>query len=248
MIRKRLAKAHWATWKLLIIVLGFMLPSTLSVAQMLPNGQTVQDRIQQLQNQIRQEQQAALQDEATARQAWQQQNASSSMGSAGPAMAQMYGVLAQSAANSANAHRSRAQQLQYELNELTRHGVDGASGASLFFPTPSTAVPAGGGLSAGTWSESYLQGSLVITPDHVRYESRDRRGNLTKGSFDASCSEIKEWKGNKANFMNAFAGANPQMWDLHIKLRSGKNTNLDASTEVEMNEILQAISKACGSS
>lgn len=105
---KRLAKARSAASKLLIVVLGFMLPSTTSVAQMIPNGQTVQNRIQQLQNQIRQEQQAALQDEATARQAWQQQYASSSLGSAGPAMALMYGVLAQSAANSANAHRSRA--------------------------------------------------------------------------------------------------------------------------------------------
>jgi hypothetical protein len=231
-------------WLLLLIQLAVL---RVNCSAQTSNEQAIANRITQLQNQLREEQAAAVRDDATARQALQQQAASAQLsGSAGATMAQLYGTLAQSAANSANAHRARAQRLQNEIYQLSLQLGNGNLGASF----GSAAPPGGLNVAAGSpnvsWSEAFLGGALTLSPDHVRYDDRDGHGNLRKDSFEASCSEIKEWKGNKTNIMNAFAGANPQMWDFHIKLRNGKNANIEASTEVEMNEILEGVSRACG--
>jgi len=103
-----------------------------------PQRQTVQDRIQQLQNQIRQEQQAALQDEATAGKLAAAER-EQQYGQRGPCYGSNVRCTCQSAANSANAHRSRAQQLQYELMSSLAMALM-VRPVLAYFPNPSTAV------------------------------------------------------------------------------------------------------------
>jgi hypothetical protein len=210
------------------------------------------ERIGQLQNEMRQEQEAAQSDDATARQFWQQQAAMSGIqNSVGSAAGKLASTFAQSCMNSAASHRMRAQQLQNEIYGLNQQLRTVNSGI-LFQPTTpfgSQVVQQGGPVVlSGGWTQTFLGGTLSVSPNRVRYENRDKHGNLMKDSFDVSCLEIKEWKANKINFMNAFAGSYPQAWGFHIRLQTGRNTDFMASTDVELNTVLQAISRACGAS
>lgn len=231
----------------IMLTFGVLFPAKGSAQSVPLNAQAVANRISELQEQLRQEQQAALKDDATFRQFLQQQAAMARLPNSGAAaIAQLDSALAQNAANSASAHRVRAQQLQNEINGLNQQVLPMNSGTTFRAADPSGSPNFSLGSPAAVWSESFFGGALTLSPGRVRYDDRDRHGNLRKDSFDASCSELKEWKPNKMNFMNAFAGPNPQSWDFHIKLRGGTNVDFPTSTEFEMNNILQAISKACG--
>lgn len=240
-------RACTAAGLLSLTFLAVILVGAASSAQTASDPPGIANRINQLQSQLRQELEAAVNDEATARQAQQRGAAMTRLsGGGGATMAQLNATLAQSATTSANAHRARAQRLQGEINQLSQQLGNGNADPNLQSAAPSGGLNFGATTSSASWSESFLGGALTLSADRVRYDIRDSHGSLRKDSFDASCSEIKEWKSNKTNIMNAFAGANPQMWDLHIKLRNGKNANIEASTEVEMNEILEGVSRACG--
>jgi hypothetical protein len=210
------------------------------------NGQAINDRISTLQEQLRQEQEAATNDDATSRQFLQQQYAMAGLsGSAGATISQLDATLAQSASGSANAHRARAQQLQTEIYALNQQLWGLNSGSAFRTATPSGMQRFSLSSTATAWSESFFGGALTLSPNRVRYDDRDNHGNARKDSFDATCSELKEWKPNKINFMNAFAGPYPQTWEFHIKLKTGKHTDFMATTDIEMETILRAVSRAC---
>ena len=100
-----------------------------------------------------------------------------------------------------------------------------------------------------SWTESFLSGSLTISPNKVSYQLKNRHGKLLKPSFEASCNEIKEWKEDKLNVMNLFAPAySMPVWAFHIRLKDGKNHDFSSSSQIEMENALQAVTKACSPS
>jgi hypothetical protein len=243
-------KAPHARFVALFLYMSLGFPSIQSLAQDASTApQRILERMGQLQNEMRQEQEAAQSDEATAQQFWQQQAAMSGIqNSAGRAAAQLASTFAQTSMNSAASHRLRAQQLQNEIYGLSQQLSILNSGVQLqpMAPLGSRLVQPGGSVVlGGGWAQTFLGGSLSVSPNRVHYEDRDKHGNLRMDSFDASCAEIREWKPNKMNFMNAFAGPNPQTWGFHIRLQTGANIDFMTSTDVEMNTALQAISRAC---
>jgi len=118
--------------------------------------------------------------------------------------------------------------------------------------TPRTSVsePSSGDTSREAWTvlDSSPFFTLSVAPHRVRYDAElNKKGKPLghKPSFDVSCSEIAEWKGDSSNWTNKVTLLG--LYSFHIKLKTGKSKSyvFCCYSESDMKSMLQRISSSC---